>query len=142
MSALYQSSTFSNDFIAILYYSIILTVITVVVAVVIGIIQLLSLIYNVIDDPTGRFWEGVEKLGEWYDVVGGCVVGLFVVGAVMSVLCFAPWRKWAVGKGKGLRRVEEGSSEEDNDSDDETRGLQHGRQVGKDGARARVTEAV
>ncbi|KAF8540849.1 high-affinity nickel-transport protein-domain-containing protein [Trichophaea hybrida] len=93
MSALYQTSTFSQDVIAVLYYSIVLTVITVMVAIIIGTIQLLSLILNVAE-PTGQFWDGVEKVGEWYDVVGGCIVGLFVVGAVVSVLVYRPWREW------------------------------------------------
>src|SRR3978361_528006 len=53
MSALYQTSTFSQDLVAVLYYSIVLTVITVMVAVIIGAIQLLSLILNVAE-PTGR----------------------------------------------------------------------------------------
>jgi len=93
MSALYQTSTFSQDIVAVLYYSIALTAITVLVAVVIGTIQLLSLIYNVAE-PTGRFWDGVEKVGEYYDIVGGSIVALFLVGAVVSVLVYKPWRRW------------------------------------------------
>ena len=47
----------AKDHIAILYYSIVLTVITVIVAIVIGMIQTLSLIMNV-SQPAGRFWVG------------------------------------------------------------------------------------
>ncbi|KAF8466617.1 hypothetical protein BDZ91DRAFT_724670 [Kalaharituber pfeilii] len=54
MSVLYASSSVAQDQIAILYYSIILTVITVIVTIVIGTIQLLSLILHVAE-PTGRF---------------------------------------------------------------------------------------
>ena len=55
MMALYTSPALAKDRIAILYYSIILTVITVVVAIIIGIIQILSLILNVAN-PSGKFW--------------------------------------------------------------------------------------
>ena len=55
MMALYTSTNLAKDQIAILYYSIVLTVITVLVAIVIGVIQLLSLILNVAQ-PEGKFW--------------------------------------------------------------------------------------
>ena len=55
MMALYTSTAVAKDQIAVLYYSIVLTVITVLVAIVIGMIQLLSLVLNVAE-PTGRFW--------------------------------------------------------------------------------------
>ena len=69
MMSLYTSTSMAKDQIAILYYSIVLTVITVVVAMVIGVIQLLSLILNVAK-PTGPFWEGVEVAGDHYDIIG------------------------------------------------------------------------
>lgn len=69
MMAMYTSTALAKDRIAILYYSIVLTVVTVIVAVVIGFIQLLSLIQNVAE-PTGRFWEGVSVAGDHYDVIG------------------------------------------------------------------------
>ena len=69
MMALYTSTSLAKDQIAILYYSIVLTVITVVVAIVIGTIQALTLILNVAE-PTGRFWDGVDKAGENYEIIG------------------------------------------------------------------------
>jgi high-affinity nickel-transport protein len=69
MMALYTSTAMARDQIAVLYYSIVLTVVTVIVAIVIGIIQALNLILNVAE-PKGRFWDGMERLGERYDVVG------------------------------------------------------------------------
>lgn len=57
MMALYTSTSFAKDPIAILYYSIVLTVITVLVAIIIGVIQLLTLILN-IAAPSGSFWVG------------------------------------------------------------------------------------
>lgn len=44
MMALYTSTAFAKDQIAILYYSIVLTVITITVAMVIGFIQMLTLV--------------------------------------------------------------------------------------------------
>ncbi|KAK1777527.1 high-affinity nickel-transport protein-domain-containing protein [Copromyces sp. CBS 386.78] len=92
MMALYTSKAFSRDVVAILYYSIVLTGITVVVSAFIGVIQILSLAYNVAE-PTGRFWDGVEAIGDHYDVIGGCICGLFVVVGLASVLVYRPWRK-------------------------------------------------
>lgn len=73
--SLYTSTALANDRIAILYYSIVLTLITVVVAMVIGFIQLLSLIANV-SEPSGKFWEGVAVAGDHYDVIGKIRVAL------------------------------------------------------------------
>lgn len=67
--ALYTSTALAEDRIAILYYSIALTVITVLVAIVIGFIQLLSLVLNVAQ-PSGKFWSGVAVAGDHYDVIG------------------------------------------------------------------------
>ena len=69
MMSLYTSTSLANDRIAILYYSIVLTLITVVVALIIGFIQLLSLIANV-SEPSGPFWDGVAVAGDHYDVIG------------------------------------------------------------------------
>lgn len=92
MSALYTTSSFAQDDIAILYYSIVLTIVTVIVAIIIGTIQLFSLILNTAE-PKGPFWDGVEKASDMYDVIGGCIAGLFVVAGIASVLAYKPWRR-------------------------------------------------
>ncbi|KAL8731432.1 MAG: hypothetical protein Q9166_003407 [cf. Caloplaca sp. 2 TL-2023] len=69
MMSLYTSTALANDRIAILYYSIVLTLVTVIVAMVIGFIQLLSLVASV-TEPSGRFWDGVAVAGDHYDVIG------------------------------------------------------------------------
>jgi high-affinity nickel-transport protein len=69
MMSLYTSTQLARDPIAICYYSIVLTVITVIVATVIGVVQFLNLALNVAE-PEGRFWDGVERLGEKWDIVG------------------------------------------------------------------------
>jgi high-affinity nickel-transport protein len=66
MMTLYTSTALARDQIAVLYYSIVLTVITIVVAIVIGVLQLLSLILNVAE-PEGRFWDGVAVAQDYYD---------------------------------------------------------------------------
>ena len=92
MMALYTSTALAKDQIAILYYSIVLTIITVVVATVIGFIQMLSLILNVAQ-PSGKFWEGVAVAGDHYDIIGGAICGSFVVFGGLSVLIYKPWRR-------------------------------------------------
>lgn len=115
MSALYTSSSFAHDDIAILYYSIVLTVVTVIVAVIIGTIQLFSLILNVAK-PKGPFWDGVERASDMYDIIGGCIAGLFVIAGVASVLAYSSWRKWIdEGRMSRLRLLVEdvGAAEEE-----------------------------
>ena len=92
MMALYTSKAFSRDVVAILYYSIVLTGITVVVSAFIGIIQLLSLVQHVAE-PEGGFWDGVGAIGDSYDIIGGCICGLFLLVGLGSVLVYQPWRR-------------------------------------------------
>ncbi|PLB47150.1 nickel transport protein [Aspergillus steynii IBT 23096] len=82
-----------RDPIAFLYYSIVLTTLTVIVAIVIGIIQLLTLVLNVAE-PTGRFWDGVQTAGDYYDAIGGGICGCFIVFGGISVFVYKPWRRW------------------------------------------------
>ncbi|KAL8728646.1 MAG: hypothetical protein Q9181_005275 [Wetmoreana brouardii] len=93
MMALYTSTALAQDRIAILYYSIVLTIVTVIVAIVIGFIQLLNLILNVAE-PSGKFWDGVQVAGDHYDVIGGGICGSFLVFGALSVLLYRPWRRW------------------------------------------------
>ena len=70
MMSLYTSATLARDQIAVAYYSIVLTAVTVVVALFIGIVQFLVLADAVATNPEGPFWQGVEALGDRYDIVG------------------------------------------------------------------------
>ncbi|KAK3368543.1 high-affinity nickel-transport protein-domain-containing protein [Podospora didyma] len=94
MMALYTSKAFARDTVAILYYSIVLTGITVFVSAFIGIIQLLSLVENVAE-PEGSFWDGVGAIGDNYDIIGGCICGIFFLVGLGSVLVYKPWRRRA-----------------------------------------------
>lgn len=92
MMTLYTSKAFARDHIAILYYSIVLTGITIVVSAFIGIVQLLTLVLNVAE-PEGSFWDGVEAIGENFEIIGGSICGLFLVVGLGSVLVYKPWRR-------------------------------------------------
>jgi nickel/cobalt transporter (NiCoT) family protein len=105
MMALYTSKAFSRDAVAILYYSIVLTGITVFVSLFIGIIQLLSLIQNVAE-PEGGFWDGVEAIGEHYEIIGGCICALFLVVGVGSIMVYRPWRRRQERRVQGRSPVE------------------------------------
>ncbi|KAK6341301.1 hypothetical protein TWF696_008380 [Orbilia brochopaga] len=92
MLAAYTSTSLAHDNIAVLYYSVVLSVVTCVVAVVIGTLQLLTMVYNVAE-PTGPFWDGVERAGDRYDVIGGAIVATFAVVGVASLILYRPWRR-------------------------------------------------
>ncbi|KAK1138320.1 hypothetical protein N8T08_002846 [Aspergillus melleus] len=97
-----------RDPIAFLYYSIVLTTLTVIVAIVIGIIQLLTLVLNVAE-PTGRFWDGVQTAGDYYDAIGGGICGCFLIFGTLSVFVYKPWRRWVARRhGKTFVADEEG----------------------------------
>lgn len=110
MMTLYTTTALARDTIAILYYSIVLTAITVLVAICIGTIQLLSLVDNVAT-PEGPFWDGLHVVGDHYDIIGGAICGLFVVGGVVGVLCYRPWRTW-VEKGRPVGERVDGDEED------------------------------
>ncbi|KAK7514609.1 high-affinity nickel transport protein-like protein [Phyllosticta citriasiana] len=122
MMALYTSTSLARDTLAVLYYSIVLTVITVLVALVVGVLQLLSLSLNVAE-PTGRFWDGVERAGDSYEIIGGAICGTFVVGGIASVLFYRPWRlrvdRW---RAANAARLGEAPADHQNPYDD---GLRH-----------------
>jgi len=95
MMTLYTSTSLARDIVAILYYSIVLSAITVVVAICIGTIQLLSLISNFSE---GKFWDGVDVVGDHYDIIGAAICGAFIVFGALSVIVYGPWRRWVESK--------------------------------------------
>jgi high-affinity nickel-transport protein len=103
-----QSHDNHRDPIAFLYYSIVLTTLTVIVAIVIGVIQLLTMILNV-TNATGKFWDGVQTAGDYYDVIGGSICGCFIVFGGLSVVLFKPWQRWMARRhGRPLITSEDG----------------------------------
>ncbi|CAG8918542.1 unnamed protein product [Penicillium salamii] len=112
-----QSHNNHRDPVAFLYYSIVLTTLTVIVAIVIGVIQLLTLVLNV-TDAEGKFWDGVQVAGDYYDAIGGGICGCFIVFGGLSVLVYKPWRRWMDQKhGKNVVQNEEGYRDEDDTPD-------------------------
>jgi nickel/cobalt transporter (NiCoT) family protein len=89
MSLLYVSPNspggISRPSLTRLFHSILLTSLSIGIAVTIGVIQLLTLIYNV-KEPTGPFWDGVQWLGDRYDIVGAVICGAFFVIGVGGVI--------------------------------------------------------
>jgi high-affinity nickel-transport protein len=92
MMALYTSKAFARDTVAILYYSIVLTSITVFMSALIGVIQVLSLILKTAQ-PEGPLWDGVNAIGDNFDIVGGSICGVFVLVGLGSVIIYRPWRR-------------------------------------------------
>lgn len=108
-----------RDPVAFLYYSIVLTALTVIVAIVIGIIQLLTLVLNVAE-PTGRFWDGVQTAGDYYDAIGGGICGCFLVIGLLSVFVYKPWRRWIARRnGRPVVEPAEESGYRDDFTDEE-----------------------
>jgi len=70
MMSLYTSAAAARDPFTVTYYSVVLTGVTVGVALFIGTLQALELADAVITDPQGPFWDGVERLGDAYDIIG------------------------------------------------------------------------
>ena len=68
-----------------LFHSILLTSLSIGIAVTIGVIQLLSLVYNIVS-PTGKFWDGVQWIGDRYDIVGGVICGAFILVGISGVI--------------------------------------------------------
>ncbi|PSK35048.1 High-affinity nickel transport protein nic1 [Elsinoe australis] len=110
MMSLYTSTRLAGDRVAVCYYQVVLTGITVVVAVVIGVLQVLNMVVAVAE-PSGRFWDGVEVVGEHYDVIGGAICASFVVFGGVAAVVYGPWRRRVDERRKRL--VVEGPEEEE-----------------------------
>jgi high-affinity nickel-transport protein len=70
MMSLYTSAAAARDPFTITYYSLVLTGVTVAVALFMGTLQALELADAVKTNAGGAFWDGVEKLGDDYDIIG------------------------------------------------------------------------
>ncbi|KAJ5151195.1 uncharacterized protein N7482_010447 [Penicillium canariense] len=114
-----QSHDNHRDPIAFLYYSIVLTTLTVIVAIVIGVIQLLTMILNV-TNAKGKFWDGVQTAGDYYDIIGGSICGCFLIFGLLSVVLYKPWRRWMARRhGRPVVTDEEGYQDDAPDSSEE-----------------------
>ncbi|KAJ8613050.1 hypothetical protein MRB53_037102 [Persea americana] len=100
MMALYTSADVAKDPLKVLYFNVVLTGFTVVVAGAIGVVQVLELVAAVAEPEVveGGFWEGLDNIGDHYDLLGAGVCGFFVLGGIVSLVLYRPWRRW-VGLG-------------------------------------------
>jgi hypothetical protein len=74
-----------------------------------------------VTDATGKFWDGVQIAGDYYDVIGGGICGCFLVVGGLSVLCYKPWRRWMDRRhGKNVINDEERYRDDAPDSGDGT----------------------
>lgn len=78
------SSGETNPYFSRLYYSIILTFVSVIAAFTIGIIQMLMLIISV-HPMESTFWNGLNRLSDNYEIVGGCICGAFVLAGLFGI---------------------------------------------------------
>ena len=122
-----------------LYYSFILTTLTVICAVVIGMIQLLTLILNVAS-PSGRFWDGVAKAGDSYDIIGGGICGMFIVVGGASVAFYGKWRGWVDAKREKRRMMHAVEMERQEARQDTPVGTNSGKEIAMVGVAAVVEE--
>jgi nickel/cobalt transporter (NiCoT) family protein len=73
-----------------LYYNLTITTVSVVVALAVGGIEALGLLADQFH-LRGGFWDGVNRLNANFGTLGYCIVGLFVVSWLASVV-FYKWR--------------------------------------------------
>lgn len=78
----------------------------------IGIIQLLTLI-QAVTNCSGKFGGGVTA-ENWWEVIGGCICGRFILVGIAGVLCYRPFWRWVNRKREemGLQEVVVGGSAE------------------------------
>lgn len=135
-----QSRNNHRDPIAFLYYSIVLTTLTVIVAIVIGVIQLLTMTLNV-TRAKGKFWDGVQTAGDYYDVIGGSICGCFLIFGALSVVLYKPWRRWMARRHGRIAVTAEEGYEDDTRSFDHKSGDECGVVVHESGSRASRAQA-
>lgn len=87
-----------SSILPLLYTNIILTALTVLIALVIGTLQILNLAENVLGSPRGKFWDGVQAVGDRYDIVGGVICGVFAIAGILSFWAYPRWRRWAASR--------------------------------------------
>ena len=91
-SALYSSARLAKDRVGVAYYQAVLTGITVLVAALVGSVQFLTMI-QALANPEGKFWDGVETIGDHYDALGGAICGCFAVFGGLAAVLYRPWRR-------------------------------------------------
>ena len=42
--------------------------------------------------------DGVDVVGDHYDIIGAAICGAFIVFGALSVIVYGPWRRWVESK--------------------------------------------
>jgi high-affinity nickel-transport protein len=75
-----------------LYYNITITSVSVVVALAVGGIEALGLLGGQLH-LTGAFWGLVDKLNSNFGMLGYCIIALFAVSWIVSIVIYR-WRRF------------------------------------------------
>jgi high-affinity nickel-transport protein len=75
-----------------LYYNITITSVSVVVALIVGGIEALGLLADQFR-LNGEFWETVRKLNDNFGTLGYCIIGIFVLSWIVSIVVYR-WQRF------------------------------------------------
>ena len=70
-----------------LYYNMTITALSVVIALLVGGIEALGLLADKLG-LEGGFWDAIGSLGDHFDVIGYGIIGLFILGWLVSALIY------------------------------------------------------
>jgi high-affinity nickel-transport protein len=70
-----------------LYYNMNITFISVLVALVVGAIEVLSIIQSQ-TNLSGPFWDTIGNLSNNFGIIGGIIIGLFILSWLISTLIY------------------------------------------------------
>jgi len=70
-----------------LYYNMNITFISVLVALIVGVIEVLSIIQSQ-TNVSGPFWDAIGNLSNNFGVIGGVIIGLFILSWLISTLIY------------------------------------------------------
>jgi high-affinity nickel-transport protein len=70
-----------------LYYNMNITFISVLVALVVGAIEVLSIVQSQ-TNVSGPFWDAIGNLSNNFGVIGGIIIGLFILSWLISTLIY------------------------------------------------------
>lgn len=70
-----------------LYYNMTITAVSVLIALIVGGIEILGIIGNQFT-LHGRFWDGIESLGDHFGIIGLAIIGIFVLSWAISIFAY------------------------------------------------------
>ncbi|KAK9686248.1 hypothetical protein K7432_015219 [Basidiobolus ranarum] len=70
-----------------IYFNFTITFISVVIALIIGMVQVFNILGDKLD-LKGAFWEFFGEVGDHFDIIGYCIVGLFVFIWIVAIIIY------------------------------------------------------